>query len=795
MGVFLIAKDNIKKKKANAVILFLLVALSVLLLYTGTSVLSNIEQVIDNQNESINGTDYLLITPSTEVETINTLLKNREEVAECEYEGAIMLTGTKYYSGYENEEDAQQLAFLFQDKDAKRNISKLKIIDEGGEWKENSIIVPYYMKVGMNYESGDILNLIYKGSTYSFEIYGFSEDVMFSTPSNVPMEKCFISKACLEKYADLWGGEATIFRAILKEGYEKEKFEVDALQMLMDQVTDFQYMNNFSVNYATMRTGATITANILMGVLTVFAVLLIFIALIILFFNVNNSIESNMKNIGMLEASGYTSRQLAAATICEFIVISIAGIIAGFLGASAATKMIGALLSASIGLGWKMGFDSGSALFSTIITIILILLAAVVSSRKYKKIAPLDALRNGINTHNFKKNHIRMEEAGLPLNLSIGLKNILYNKKKNVFICLIVIVLSFCANVTVSVYTNFVLQNDILIQLTGLEMHEVTVEATESTTDGLTKFLNESKQKLSSMKGIKQILEYTNTDVKLRNGENEISANCDIYDDMGNLSTENLVEGKRPEYDNEIMVTKVILDRLDATLGDVIYLELNGQSKDYLVVGISQGITNLGRKVVITKEGMTRLNKDFVPMALYIYLEEGTKIKGALTEIESRLSDQKVEVYDFHDYLSAATTSISSAMSNMCVVLIIAVILVIAMLLLLLIKTQLVRDKKLLGIYKALGYTTWQLIMQTTMSYLPVVLIGAILGSVVAWFGINPSITACISAFGVRNCSMRIIPLDLLGVAVVIGLWAELIAILCSAQIRKIVPREMIQEI
>lgn len=793
--MFLIARDNIKKKKGNAFILFLLVALSVLLLYAGTSVLSNMDQVIDNRNESVNGADYLLITPSTDVDEINTLLKNREEVAECENDKGILLPGVKFYNGSEKEEDAQQLAFLFQDKDVKRNISKMSLFDEGSEWKENSIILPYYMKVGMGYETGDTLHLIYKDSTYQFEIYGFSEDVMFSTPSNVPMEKCFISKACLDKNADAWSGKVTIFRATLKEGYDMEKFEVDALQMLIDEITDFQYMNNFSLNYSSMRTGTTITANILMGVLTVFAVLLILIALIIIFFNVNNSIESNMKNIGMLEASGYTSRQLGAATIFEFLIISIAGILAGFLSATGAAKVIGGLLSASIGLRWEMGFDVRGALFSTIIIIMLILLASSVCSLKYKKIAPLDALRNGINTHNFNKNHIRMEEINLPLNLSIGLKNILYNKKKNITICLIVVLLSFCVNVTVSIYTNFVLCHDTLIQLTGMEMPEVTVEATETSTEGLTKFLDQSKQKLASMKGVKRILEYTNSDIKLRNGENEVSANCDIYDDTSSLTTDNLVEGKRPEYNNEIMLTTVILNRLDATLGDVIYLELNGESKDYLVVGISQGITNLGRKAMITKEGMKRLNKDFVPMALYIYLEEGTDVNDAVTDIKSILSDQKVEVVDFQEYVSAAMKSTINAMSNMCFVLLVAVVIVIAMLLFLLIKTQLVRDKKLLGIYKALGYTMWQLILQTTMSYIPVVLVGAVLGGVAAWFGINPSVTACVSAFGIRNCSMKLNPLEMLGVVVMISLWAELIAILCSAQIRKIVPCEMIQEV
>jgi hypothetical protein len=81
------------------------------------------------------------------------------------------------------------------------------------------------------------------------------------------------------------------------------------------------------------------------------------------------------------------------------------------------------------------------------------------------------------------------------------------------------------------------------------------------------------------------------------------------------------------------------------------------------------------------------------------------------------------------------------------------------------------------------------------MCYLPVVLLGTVMGGLVAWFGIQPTVAASLSVFGIRNTNMIRNPVEMIGVALIISGWAELIAILCAAQIRKIVPCEMIQEV
>ncbi len=793
MGIYLIARDNIKKKKGNALILFLLIALAVLLLYVGISVLSNMGKVIDSRNAVTNGADYFLFTFSPHTDEIEEIINNQEETAYQESEKTIYASGVKFYNGKESEKEASQIEFFFLDKEAARKLSRIEIIDKGSEWKDNSIILPYYMKAGLGYKSGEILKLLYNNHTYAFEIYGFTEDVMFSTPTNISAIKCFISPEYFKTYTKEWGGTGTMYHAALTKGSDTEKYEEKLNHKLNELVSDFQNLPNWSANYATMKYGTGITANLFMGVLTVFAMLLILISLVIVHFNISNSIEMNMKNIGMLEASGYTSRQMLAATVLEFMLISIFGSCIGLIGAKSVSNMIGGIVSASIGIYWKMAFDLLSAFLSVFITILLVLSAAMVCSRKFKKITPLDALRGGIHTHNFKRNLIQLDTSSLPLNPAIGIKSIFFNKKKNITICIIIVILTFCANEAMSIYQNFALQNDNLIEIIGFELPDITVDAQENNLNA--DAVKSIKQKAMTVAGVDQILEYTAVDLICKKGEKEVTVNFDIYDNADNLRVDNVIEGRRPKYDNELMLTAAMSDKLGVTVGEVVYLEMNGAAKDYLLVGKSQGINQLGRKALITKAGMDRLNSGIIPSSLFIYAVEGTDLDAMIDELKDILYGENVTVRNYQEYTLSSMRSIVTVMKSLCVVMLTAVLLVIALILMLLIKIQLVRDQKQLGIYKALGYTTGQLMMQTAMSYIPVVFAGSILGCILAWFLVNPTFILSLSAFGIKKCDMNVNVIYMFGIIAGIVLWALLITLICSVRIKKIAPWKMIQEI
>lgn len=198
---------------------------------------------------------------------------------------------------------------------------------------------------------------------------------------------------------------------------------------------------------------------------------------------------------------------------------------------------------------------------------------------------------------------------------------------------------------------------------------------------------------------------------------------------------------------------------------------------------------------MITKEGMQRLNPGVIPASLYLYTDNNSDLNSVMDQLQEILADESVTITNYQNYVSATMESIVAVMKVLCIVMMTAVILVIAMVLMLLIRMQSVRDQRQIGIYKALGYTTGQLMIQMTMSYIPTVLAGAVLGCILAWFGVNPSFILCLGMFGIKRCSMYISIVYMGGIILGIVLWAVLIAILSSAKIRKIVPWEMMQEL
>ncbi|MDF2844075.1 MAG: hypothetical protein K0R00_2501 [Herbinix sp.] len=473
MGLLLIALDNIKKKKGNAFILFFLITVAVMLLYVGISSLTNMGHVIDKRNKLVKGADYFLFTTSNYTDEIENQILQQKEVEYLESEKAYLVPSVKYYNATESIEEANQLDFFLLNQNSNRNLSKINLIDEGEEWKKDSIIVPYYLKAGEGFDTGDHINLVYNDITYTYEIYGFTEDVMFSTPSNMSAQKCFISTEAFNEISEKAAYLGLFYRLKLTKGSDMEEFD-----------------------------GAGITASIIMGILTVFSSLLIFISLIIVHFSISNSIEMNMKNIGMLKASGYTSSQMTRATILEFMIISIFAVCSGLICAVSASNVVGNILSSSIGLLWGMNLDVRSVIVSIVVIILSVLLAVLICSLKFKQITPLDALRNGINSHNFKRNRIQLAKITLPLNVTIGMKSILFHKKKNLVICFIIVILSFCANEAMSVYQNFALKPDKLVAIAGVEQPDILVKMKDNESSSYIDNFERIKQKVLENKGV-----------------------------------------------------------------------------------------------------------------------------------------------------------------------------------------------------------------------------------------------------------------------------------------------------
>ena len=136
--------------------------------------------------------------------------------------------------------------------------------------------------------------------------------------------------------------------------------------------------------------------------------------------------------------------------------------------------------------------------------------------------------------------------------------------------------------------------------------------------------------------------------------------------------------------------------------------------------------------------------------------------------------------------------SVVLAMVAICVIFVIITVFVVAMVEILLIKAKVIRERKNLGLNKAFGFTTRQLIAQTMLMNLPVIALGAVCGVVLSVYLMEPLIIACMSFCGIEKCPFTV---DFFWMAVtVIGILLVAIAasFVSAFQIRKIEPVKML---
>lgn len=137
-------------------------------------------------------------------------------------------------------------------------------------------------------------------------------------------------------------------------------------------------------------------------------------------FSIASNMEDNLPNIGISEALGYTTGQLIRSSLIEYLIITITGLIIGFSLAGVCSGYVAGIISGSIGLVWHPAIDITVVFLTIIFTFILVLSTVLIMSRKFKKITPLDALRVGISTHNFKRNPLPLKKRNPGLQNTLG---------------------------------------------------------------------------------------------------------------------------------------------------------------------------------------------------------------------------------------------------------------------------------------------------------------------------------------------------------------------------------------
>lgn len=780
--LFFIAKNNIKKKKGETGVLFFLITLATLLLYTSISVFSGMGTVLDKAYGLAHTPDLLFLAP-IEKQKISGILSSQEEVAEYETSQVIWNQDVKYRMS--KAEEKKEMPFILGRIEEERKIGKT-----GNDIKQdskNEIFLPYYMKVSEKLHEGDEFYLTLGSKEYKFKIAGFVEDPLFATPLNINAYRSYISKVTMDRILKennaVKSSTYTEYKLRLKEGESSFDFDKKISAILTQKVPQLSQTVNLGLNWESMRGGDMVMSNISMSIILVFSLLLIVVVLIIIRFSIYNFMEMNRKNIGILQAAGYTSRQLTLSTILEMGMTTFGAVVVGILLGIAGSGIIGNFQGMMLGVHWSGKIHVPSIILTILIVFVVVLGVSWLCGRSCKKITVLESLRGGICTHNFKKNHFSFEKSRLPKNLIFTGKNLFNEKGKTVSIFCIVALLAFSACVGLGLYENFALGEEQLLKLVGAEAGNIGITG---------KDLEHVGKKMEHWDEVERVLYYNNISVHLESGNEETDIVCDVWKKPDQVKNEMVLEGRLPKYDNEIILSTNVAKILEVHTGDTIYVTGKGERLDYVVSGLDQKMNNMGLKAIMTEKGAKRLNETSYTTALYVYTKDGIDYDTISKKVLKNFSG--VSVLDSKKQIENIMASVTLAMVAICIIFVLITIFVVTIVEVLLIRSKTIKEWKNLGIQKALGYTTRELIGQMMMTNLPVIAAGAVLGVVLSNFFMEPLVVACLSYCGIQKCPFSIHPIWMLVTVIGIIVVAIITSFLSSVKIRKIQPVQMLTE-
>lgn len=737
MHLLKLAFANIRKTPSAAISLALLILISTVLLNIGLTVMFSLQVFYDHKVEELKEAHagILMKQEAYQPEQLE-YLRNYPGAVRALQESVLLLESTRFqYSGSE-----LSSAIMVANADAEREFPNLKFSERSESSSDEDIYLPYRFKVGGGYKLGDTFTLNLSDQTYSFRIAGFFESALLGN-IDMGMIKFMLPERGYQELEKELGEQAkAAFLSVRLEHGE------DAPGLIDDYSTRFEMDTYFADGFfwtgdvMMVKSSNTMTVNIVAMILIAFAAIIVVVSLIVIHFRIINSIDDGMVNIGILKSLGYTSGEIRGSMILQFIGIAAVSGAAGILFSYLVMPVFGGIISSLAGLLWTTKLELSLNLASLMVILLTVLAVTLWSSRRIHRLQPIEALRGGIAAHSFRRNYFPLDKSGGGVTWLLAGKTMLGNLKQNILISLIIAAVTFASVFAVMLYFNIGSDQTAFIHLVGSETADV-VAVTQPGTDSRA-FMEE----VQAMDGVAKltIQDILNTEVEGKRYYTQVT------EDFSELNNDTFYRGRYPKYANEIGISGAISREIGKGIGDQVTVSVQGRSETYLITGLSQSINYLGLLVSITTEGMAQLAPDYESSVFNIYLDHGDT-KGFIAKLQAQLGSHLQSVTDLEEVFNSQSSIYITALFLVMLLILSITAVVVILILYLVIKTMILKRRRELGIFKAIGFTTRQLTNQIALSFVPVVAAGIVLGSFMGYLLTNPLLAFLLSGVGIFN--------------------------------------------
>ena len=509
--------------------------------------------------------------------------------------------------------------------------------------------------------------------------------------------------------------------------------------------------NGPTVTYPLFKMFNAISDGMMIAVILLISALVVAIAFMCIRFTLLAKIEDDYREIGVMKAIGLRVSEIKRIYLVIYAAIAAIGCILGF---ALSFVFRGALLE-NIRLYMGESDNSSFALLFGLISVLLIffVIIAYVSGvlKRFRKISAADAIRFGISQEKSAgtKFFLLSKNRLLDTNIILGIKDVLARKKLYATMLLILVISAFIIIVPQNMFNTISSKSFITYMGVGNCDLRIDIQQTDKISE---KAAEISKTMMSDHAISKHAVLTTKTfEIKLADGSSD-SLKVELGDHS--VFPVEYSDGRAPAAENEIALSTLNADELGKKVDEIITLVTEGRERDLVVCGIYSDITNGGKTA---KGNFDDNSADIMWSVIAAELSDKSLVGKKVAEYANRFEYAKISGID--EYIAQTYGQAISSVGRASYTAIAVALIITILVTVLFMKMLVAKDRHSIAVMKTFGFTKSDIKLQYISRSVFVLVVGVVLGTLLANTLGEKLAGVAISSFGASSFKFVVNPL------------------------------------
>ncbi|MBY2479102.1 ABC transporter permease [Clostridioides difficile] len=708
---------DLTRNKLITITLFIFILLASMLVSSATSIIIELTDSMTSLFQKSHAPHYVqMYSGKLNQEEIDKFSAKTPYVKKQQTTELLNINGANIFLGNKGENQANS---VLENSFTKQNDKFDFLLDMDNQImqiKDGEIGVPVYYMKQCNLKIGDTIKIINGSFFMEFTIKDFIRDAQMN-PSLVTSKRFLISDNDWDTLKATMGESEYLIEFLLNDINKISEFETLYQSTKLPQT-------GTSITYSTYKLLNALSDGIVIAIVILISILLITISILCLRFTLITTIEEDYREIGVMKAIGIQNSNIQKLYLIKYVLISS---FASFLG-YILSLFIGVFFTKNIyiymGTVDKDIFSILIPFISSVLVFVAIVFFCKLILKRFKKISAVNALRNNHSTNSVIHGYsLQLYKTKMTnANIFLGLNEVARKFTVYGLLCFVYMICIFLMIVPLNFLNT--IQSPEFITYMGAGKSDIRIDLSQ--TNQTQHLFNSILQKINDDNDVEKYESFTTSSYKIKNKNGKVE-NMKI--ENGNFKTFPLtyVKGSAPTKENEIALSVINANELEKSIGDNLSIFSKGKELTLTVSGIYQDITYGGK----TAKAMLPSKKDNVLWhVINLNLKPGVNVADKLEQYS--ISYYPAKVTDINNYISQTLSSIINQLRLVIKLAVVISIVISSLITAMFFKMLIAKDTPQTATMLSLGFSTKDIRIQYITRALLVLIIGVILGIIMA---------------------------------------------------------------